>query len=223
MPETTDARYVLRVIKFDCVDESGFDFLGSDEPFWIFTATDSSGKVHTTRSKVFGDVDSGDTLKFASDNNRNLVWPEKGAKQGAPAPIGLSIQLWDSDQGDPAEVAKTTQLAFDLGGQAPVVGEWVKRVPPIVRDKLVQLVADDLLGSKTLLYPARRLAGQLTSVGARLGEKHRFGGRSGDLPFEVAGGPDYDLHIEITRVAWAVAGASVALKKWSTIQERRKI
>jgi len=196
-----NARYVVRIKTFVCVDESGVDFTGSDEPYWIFTARGAGPEVHTTRSKVFGDVDSGDTRSFAADNDRNVVWPRKGAAAGAPGPIALTIQLWESDQGDPAEIAKQTERAFDLGSQAPVIGEWVRRVPAIVRDQIAEFVGDDLMGSKTLSFPAARLARQLPRVGSKLTQKHRFGGNSGDLPFEVAGGPDYDLFLEVTRVA----------------------
>jgi hypothetical protein len=197
----SEPRYAVRIVKFDCVDESGVDFIGSDEPYWVFTARDPNGKVHTTRSKVFGDVDSGETRRFQTDGDRNVIWPRKGATQGAQAPIGLSIQLWEADQGDPDVVAKRTEQAFDLGELAPVVGDWVRLVPPIVRDQLADFIGDDLMGSTTLHFPASRLARQLPRQGATLIRKVRLGGRSGDLPFEIAGGPDYDLHIKVTRVA----------------------
>ncbi len=193
--------YTVRIIKFTCVDESGFDFVGSDEPFWIFTSRDASGTVSTTNSKEFGDVDSGETFKFATDNDRNVVWPKKGFKQGAPGPIAMSIQLWEHDQGDPNDVAAKTQKILDLGSKAPVVGKWVSLVPSFVTDQLVNIIADDLMGSKTLLFPTSRLAKQFPHPGDRAIERFRFGGNSGDLPFEVAGGPDYDLFLEIQRVS----------------------
>jgi hypothetical protein len=73
-------------------------------------------------------------------------------------------------------------------------------VPGIVRDQIADFIGDDLMGSKTLSYSATRLARRLPRVGATLTERHRFGGNSGDLPFEVAGGPDYDLFLEVARV-----------------------
>lgn len=202
MTITNNPRYVVRIIKFKCVDESGFDFLGSDEPYWVFTAKgpDPDGEVNTTRSREFA-VDSGDTKNFATDNNRNVIWPKKAAIQGGPGPIALSIQLWEADQGDPDDVTNKTQLAFTLGSVAPFIGQWVREVPPIVRDQIANLFADDLMGSKTLLYTASTLSRRLPNPGDKLIEKHRFGGNSGDLPYEVAGGPDYDLYIEIARVA----------------------
>lgn len=193
--------YVVRIIKFRCIDESGVDLLGSDEPYWIFTVRDPNGKVNTINSRVFSNVDSGDQERFHTDNDRNVIWPGKGDTAGAVGPIALSIQLYEQDQGDPTDVARKTQQAFDLGALAPVVGQWVRLVPSIVKDKLGDLIADDLMGSKTLLFPASRLARQLPKPGNKRVETHRFGGNSGDLPFEIAGGPDYDLTIEIARVS----------------------
>jgi hypothetical protein len=195
------AQYVMRIIKSDCVDASGVDFFGSDEPLWVFTARGRDGVVHTTRSKEFSNVDSGKTFDFATDNDRNIVWTRKGASKGASGPIALSIQLWDVDQGEPEEIAEKTKKAFDFGEQVPVVGEWIEKVPSVVRDGIAKFIGSDLMGSKTFLYPAARLAKQLPSVGAKFREKHRFGGHDGDLPFAVAGGPDYGPHIEVTRVA----------------------
>jgi hypothetical protein len=197
----SDPQYVVRAIKFKAIDESGFDFAGSDEPYWVFSARDPSGKVHTTRSKEFKDVDSGDQRKFDTDNGQNVVWPRKGASSGGSGSIALSVQLWEADQGDPDAIARNTQKAFELGGQAPVIGEWIRRVPKVVTDQIADFVGDDLMGSRTLHLPAARLARQLPRPGAKMTQTFRFGGKSGDLPFEVAGGPDYELTVEIARVS----------------------
>jgi hypothetical protein len=181
--------YIVKILKFDCVDESGIDWTGSDEPCWMFTAN-SGGTIATTRSKVFGDVDSGDTRAFATDNNRNTIWPSKGHVQGADGPIALSIQLWEIDQGNPDAIAEKTELALGVGGA--VVGPWVNAVGSVVRGQM---------GAKTLLWSQSRLASRLPGPGSSFVEKHRFGGNSGDLPFEVAGGPDYDLYLQVTRLA----------------------
>jgi len=196
-----DAKYVVRAIKFKCLDESGVDWTGSDDTYWVFSARDSAGRVHTTRSQEFSDVDSGDQRKFDNADGQNVIWPRKGASGGESGSIALSIQLWESDQGSPDSIARNTQRAFELGDQAPVIGEWIRTVPGVVRDQISDFVGDDLMGSKTLHIPASRLARQLPRPGARMTQTFRFGGDSGDLPFEVAGGPDYDLTVEIARVS----------------------
>jgi hypothetical protein len=195
------ARYVMTAEKFRCGDESGLDFLGSDEPFWVFTGKDSSGNVNTHRSKTFGNVDSGDTRDFDSANGANVIWPKKGATRGDTGPIAVTVQVWERDQGNPDTVAQRTEQAFELAGQHPTHGEWVRRIPPIVKNQLVRLLADDLMGSATLLFEERALARRLRAVGHSFVQKIHLGGRSGDLPFEVAGGPDYDLFLRVTRLA----------------------
>jgi hypothetical protein len=203
------ARYVVRIVKFTCVDESGYDWSGSDEPYWVFTATSSDHQVFSTRSKVFGDVDSGDTRPFARDNNRNVVWPRQRAAAGGDAPIALSIQLRESDQGDPEVILRKTKQAFTIAGLAPGIGSWVRLAPSIVQDKIARFAGDDLMGSKTLVFGGSQLARQLPNVGDRFIRKDRFGGSSGDLPWEVAGGPDYDLFTEVRRVAGGKWGSPV--------------
>lgn len=197
----SDSKYVVRAVRFKCVDESGSDFLGSDEPFWVFSARDPSGRIHTTRSKEFKDVDSGEVREFDASDGQNVIWPRKGASVGASGSIALSIQLWEADQGDHDAIARNTQKAFELGGKASVIRDWIRKVPGVVKDQIVDFVGDDLMGSKTLLFTEARLARQLPRPGAKMTETHRFGGNSGDLPFEIAGGPDYDLVIEIGRVS----------------------
>jgi hypothetical protein len=51
------------------------------------------------------------------------------------------------------------------------------------------------------MMPKTRLARQYRHVGDRFVQKVRFGGNSGDLPYEVAGGPDDDLFLEVRRVS----------------------
>jgi hypothetical protein len=191
------ASYVMTAEKFRCGDESGLDRLGSDEPYWVFTGKDSSGSVNTQRSNTFGNVDSNDERDF---DRLNVIWPKKGATRGDTAPIAATIQVWESDQGNPDTVAKRTEQAFELAGQHPTHGEWIRRIPPIVRNQLVDLLADDLMGSATLLFEEKALARRLPTVGSSFVQKIHLGGRSGDLPFEVAGGPDYDLYLRVKRV-----------------------
>jgi hypothetical protein len=190
------ARYIVTATKFDCVDESGLDLVGSDEPYWVFTAN-SAGKVTTSHSEVFGDVDSDETRAFRQPRT---VWPAKGNTAGAEGPIGLSIQLWESDQGQVEDVKTKTEAALTLAQLAPKVGAWAAAARPIVREFL-NLFGDDLMGSRTLLWTKSRLTQRLPEPGASFTVKHRFGGRSGDIPVEIAGGPDYDLYLQVTRVA----------------------
>ena len=197
-----EPRYTVRAIKFHCVDESGIDWTGSDEPFWVFTANDeATAGVNSVGSKIFGNVDSGDTERFESADNRNIVWPQSRSADGAEAPIGLSIQLWEKDQGNRDKIVEATEKAFDIAGFVPVVGQWIAKVPSVVQNAIAGFAGDDLMGSATIGYTASRLAQRLPNVGDTLTEKFRLGSRSGDIPFGLGGAPDYDLYLEIQRVA----------------------
>jgi hypothetical protein len=195
-------RYLVRAVKFRADDESGIDWLGSDEPYWIFTAKSDGARPVTSRSAVFGDVDSGDTRTFETANARNVIWPRPGDTAGRTGPIGLSIQLWESDQGNAEDVRKKTEAAFDLASDVPLpVADWVVKASKIVVNQLIKLVGDDVMGSRTVRLPATYLAKRLPKVGSKHALTWKFHGSGGDLPFEVAGGPDYTLHLEIVRVA----------------------
>lgn len=191
-------RYIVKVDKFRCADESGVDWLGSDEPYWVFTAKTDSGRARTTRSQVFSNVDSGDVRRFNTADSRNVVWPGNGAAGGAAGPVGLSIQLWEQDRGDPDKVRQVTETALDIAG---AVYPWVTKVPDLVRNQIMNLISDDLMGSHTLTISTAKLAHRLPHVGSSLPLVLHFHGRSGDLPFDVAGGPDYDLYIRVIRTA----------------------
>jgi len=196
-----EPRYVVRALKFHCGDESGLDWSGSDEPVWIFTANDEpTPDVRTRRSKEFSNVDSGDTQSFDMPDN-NLVWPQDDGATGATGPIGLSIQLWEVDQGDADTIAKRTEQALNVAEWVPFVGQWVGKVRGFVAGSLVSLISDDLMGSQTISYTKQRLAQRLPSVGSKITDKFHFSGNSGDIPFGLGGSPDYDLYLEVTRVA----------------------
>ncbi|BAK33920.1 hypothetical protein MLP_09060 [Microlunatus phosphovorus NM-1] len=194
------ASYTVKAVKFKAVDESGIDWTGSDEPLWVFTAN-AGGRVTTSRSREFGDVDSGETFNFDATGNKNTVWPVARDTKGAPGPIALAIQLWEMDQGNPDDVAKKTEKALNLAQWAPVIGDWVGKARGVIRDSLNNLIADDLMGSRTVLWSARTLERRLPRPGASFEERFRFSGKSGDLPFDVAGGPDYDLWVRVRRIS----------------------
>jgi hypothetical protein len=186
--------YVVRALKFDCIDESGIDWLGSDEPYWVFTANVNAA-VHSVVSGEFTDVDSGETRRFRPPLT---VWPAKGGS--AAGPIAVSIQLWEADQGNRDKTRIATEGALTLAAATPA-GPWVTAIRPLIANGLVDLVSDDLMGSRTLLWSAARLRRLLPQPGNSFTRKFHFGGNDGDLPFNIAGGPDYDLYLQVARLA----------------------
>jgi hypothetical protein len=194
--------YVVRAVRFKCVDESGIDWTGSDEPYWVFSALDAQGTaLATNRSKVFGTVDSGETKRFPVPNRGdNIIFPDRGVGGGAAGPIALSIQLWESDQGDPDKTAQATNAALVAAGLFPPT-QWVAAVGAVVRKELVGFIADDIMGSRSILFRQSRLNDTLKEKGDFFEQIFRFSGDSGDLPFGLGGSPDYDLTLQVERVS----------------------
>ena len=191
-------RYAVRFVKFVCIDESGWDKAGSDEPYWVFTAR-ANGKSSTFRSQKYGNVDSGDTRTAGY-----VIWPANDATAGASGPIALSIQLWENDQGNPDNITRKTKDAFAKAENIPFYGEWIKLVPDIVRNYIAgyigKLLGDDLMGSWTVHYSESTLVKELPKPGNSFTKKLRFNGKSGDL-HRSSDGADYDLYIEVKRVS----------------------
>ncbi len=99
-------RYVVRARQFHAFNESGFDWAGSDEVYGVW----ASGPT-LAGTKVFEDVDTGDTRSFKRgqdciypinttgylDGRSGDTWGCIG--EGAPGPIDFHITLWEADMG----------------------------------------------------------------------------------------------------------------------------
>jgi hypothetical protein len=86
----------------------------------------------------------------------DIVWPDKGRHGGAPGPIALSVQLWESDQGNADKAAQVTNAVLLAAGLFPPT-VWINSVPNIVREELIGFIADGIMGSRTILFSQRRL------------------------------------------------------------------
>ena len=187
--------FKIEAVKLYAGDESGYDFLGSDEPMVVFTSVSGNGAPKTVATPEYGDVDSGDTRSL---DNLCVV---TSCSSGFTAPTALSIQLFEMDQGSPESVRQKVELAAKAVQWGSIVFGGSVTVPDWFVDYLTGLLGNDLMGSKTLRYDPQALRQLLPNVGDSMTEKHHLGGNDGDLPWDVAGGPDYDLTLKITRLA----------------------
>ena len=190
-------RYVITAGHFVCGDESGADWSGSDEVQWTFTTKFEGEEPVTHASREFGDVDSGDEREY-TDNDGDIAPSRSDLSDSVAAPVGVSIQLIEVDQGEDHQ--STVERTFQAAALIPSVGVWVSQTPDIVKNQLVEMLDDDLMGSTTIAFRARDLERRLPTVGSTFVEKIYFGGQGGDLPFAVAGGPDYYLYVKVERV-----------------------
>lgn len=184
-------RYRLEALSFKCIDESGVDMFGSDEPRWFFSWA-NTGKPRTVSSREFGDIDSGDS--------RTWKPPLKITPGPVSGPLALNITLYEIDQGNAETMRKGVEAAVVGANLASMAaGGGPVSVPEPVKKQLVNLLGNDLMGSATVAFSLDELRRKLTRPGVSLVRTLKLGGNSGDLPFEVAGGPDYTITFRVVR------------------------
>jgi hypothetical protein len=206
-------QYKVEALSFRAADESGTDkycipWVGcvdpSDEPYWIYSSVGSDGSATSRKSHVFGDVDTGETRTFSSSERCMFGNLSNGVCYGksAPAGIGLSVQLWEEDDGDAsANLAKTAEYfkkAGDLADYAPDPYKWVLTAAGYVGTAcniISGWLKDDLLGTRTLEYTASSLASLLPYAGRSFTTERGFGG------LDSSNGADYYLTFRVTRVS----------------------
>lgn len=193
-----EPRYTVELVGFIAVDESGYDWNGSDEVFGLFSSTGA----YNLRTVKQGDVDTGDSRLFgkqercltrqrilAGEPDRGWLMAPDGTRwdcdpRGAAAPIGLHLELLEDD----------ACSAF--------LGCFNSYVPQF-RDP-----NDDLIGVVNQTYSAAELASRLPHVGDAFAKSFTLGGPCGyQPPNHVCGtgwfsstGPEYKLFIIVRRV-----------------------
>jgi len=196
---STQPKYKVKAVSFHAIDESGVDWPFSDEPYWIFNSVGTPGTSRTTASHVFENIDSGDTAAFgASEGCLYLTCASGGA---VPSGLGLSIQLWEQDLGDRAQVLADTARYFSEAGAitGPLpLPTWVSTTLTLIgqaMDYIAGWAQDDLLGSQTFTYSPTLLANKLPTVGGTFNDTRIYSGASS------SGGAVYDMTVAVTRVA----------------------
>jgi hypothetical protein len=190
----TQPRYQVKAVSFHAVDETGTDWLGSDEPYWIFNGVGVDGTAHSTESHVFGDIDSGDTASLGSVEGCIYLSCSGGQ---APRGIGVSIQLWEKDLGyvneTLAETAAEWQRIGDYYDSYYLPWAWLAYAQGEMGDVLAWInswAADDLVGSQTYVYDPVYLAQRLSAIGGSFDDTRTYTG----------GGGTYTLTTRVTRV-----------------------
>ena len=188
------ARYRISAVRFTAVDESGIDWTGSDEPYWIFNSVSNGGTATSRASQVFEDIDPGDTQSFGSADS--CLWG--CASAGAPAPfgVGLSVQLWEKDLGHVDQTLYDTAKAFQAAGPIlSVTGPpaWVGAATSAMGTAMNFILGwadDDLLGSNTYAFSSGQLAASLPARGMSFSDTRTYQG----------GGATYTLTMQVTRI-----------------------
>ncbi|WP_406280765.1 hypothetical protein [Embleya sp. NBC_00896] len=190
------ARFTIKAVSFRCVDRATDSIFGpSNEPYWIFGSL-GSGITVTTRSQVFGDVDSGETRTFGS--SEGCVWGQNCAPQALPqGEIGSLVSLFEHDEGDTAKIKAGFAAAFAAASGILVasgVAAWVGAVVAGlggVLQWLLTFLDDDHIADNTFVFTGSVVAKQVPNVGSTMDIIRRFS--DGDA--------DYTLTLRITRVS----------------------
>lgn len=204
-----EPRFIARLVSFRAVDESGRDFLGSDEPFFVLTTQAGAG-ISTTRTGVFGDVDTGDTRQIAP---ALCASPNCASGSGG---FSFQVNLLESDiGGDPTELAAkidrvsraagwiaaiTTFLVTGDPTSAAAAKATADKIDKSAAAQLVALLGDDLLGSETVVYPLTDLVAAMPTVGSSFEEEIYLGKDKDGIVDFFDGGADYRVKVRLTRV-----------------------
>jgi hypothetical protein len=190
-PNTTPPKpsYTLKALSFRCNNETGIDWWGADEPFWIFGST-AGGTATTTRSPTFGGIDTGDTASFSATDG--CLWGTDCAAHDFPGgEVGVHIELWEHDYGDPAKIQAGVATAFAAAAGVLValgVTAWIGAVVAgvgAVIGWLLGFLDDDHIGDWTYVFTRQVLEDRLTKVGSVFNVYPRFTDGDGDYTLTV--------------------------------------
>lgn len=193
-----ERRYKIEAMRFKCRDETGVDWLGSDEV--MVETTDAKG---WTVSNEIGDIDSGDTHDFDPAKScivavrpGTVVLGESSVCDdvGEPAPLGFQVEIWEQDSiGFP--------WGFCVGGaETPEPG---RHVGPHSASCPTSTGFNDFIGSARIDYSTQELEAALPKVGDEQIESVTLDPCPGQI---CAGFPDYTFTWRVTRLPNRLVG-----------------
>jgi hypothetical protein len=199
-PGTTTPQYRIKLVRFRATDESHADWLGSDEPYFVFSSTGTTGTSTTRKSATYSGIDTGDTRSFGV---WDYVWGNSCNGLAAPLGIGYSLQLWESDGGVSESTRTKTAQYFTYAG---TISSFISSAYPELAwlpgavakvgqatNTVLGWLKDDLLGTATATFSRSELASRLSSVGSSFTKTVYLGGAA------TSDGADYYVDMSVTR------------------------
>lgn len=202
-----ERRYKIEAMRFKARDETGIDWLGSDEV--MVETTDAKG---WTVSKEIGGIDSGDTHNFDPAKScivavrpGTVVLGESSVCEevGESAPLSFQVEFWEKDL-----------IGFPAGfcGSAGTPEPGRHRGPHCADDGN----GDDFIGSAQINYSTQELEAALPKVGDAVIESitltHCPGETCGDGPGPWNFG-DYTFTWRVTRLPNALVNLGSLLNE----------
>jgi hypothetical protein len=179
-------QFVAEAVRFKAIDESGYDWPGSDEVRAVFS--DLNPNLVDLVTKKFEDVDAGETFKFGPDER--CIAPRPKCDHGVSEILHFKVSFWEADDPPP-------HFPHFCYGDAPGVHYWLRHGV---------CVGDDLIGRGEVLMSREQLLAALPRVGDSVEQKLILGGPCGHVEGEVGcgppspSGPEYELTFRITRL-----------------------
>lgn len=182
-----ERRYKIEALRFKAIDETGIDFLGSDEV--MIETRDVKG---ATVSKKIEDVDSGKTHSF--DPAKSCIFAVRPGLAvldetsvcedgGEPAPVGFYVAFWEKDP-----------VGYPSGFCIPgTPGPGRHGIPYCANDG----DGDEFIGSSQIDYPTQDLEAALPNVGDELIESITLDSCPGEICTATS---DYTFTWRVTRL-----------------------
>ena len=200
-----ERRYKIEAMRFKARDETGIDWLGSDEV--VVETTDAKG---WTVSREVGNIDSGDTHNFDPAKScivavrpGIVVLDESSVceKSGEPAPLSFQVELWEQDSvGFPN--------GFCVGGQE--TPEPDRHAGPYSASCPDGSGFNDFIGRAQINYSTQELEAALPHVGDEQIESITLDPCPGQI---CAGFADYTFTWRVTRLPNALVNLGSVLNE----------
>jgi len=158
-------QFVTTAVRFKALDETGWDWTGSDEVYAVFSDLDPTHDDLTT--STFGDVDSGESRDFSPAEQ--CIAPHPRCDRGLPS-VHFKLALWESDRlfpfphgeqtGGHSRLENGVDTSDDLIGKAEVTRsteELLSELPTVGSFKDYTLTPAGGSGRYELTYRVTRL------------------------------------------------------------------
>jgi hypothetical protein len=179
-------QFVAEAVSFKAIDESGYDWSGSDEVYAVFS--DLNPNLLDLVTSTYGDVDTGETRTFKTDER--CIAPRPKCDHGVSQILHFKLSFWERDE-FPNEFCYGDSLGLH---------ESLRKG---------KCSYDDLIGREEVLMSREQLLARLRRVGASVEHKLILGGPCGPPPPGEghtacggfgATGPEYEFTFRITRL-----------------------
>jgi hypothetical protein len=197
-PGNLRPKYKVEAVGFHCNDETSYDGPWVSDEIQVGISTPAA----TTISRVFEDVDNGESRSFAPD--QSCIYPIEGQSPNGDSVFGASSETWTcSEAGTPGPISFTVVMVEEDSG---FFHECFSQFPPqcnFLVDDGPPDWNDDLIGRRTLEFTVEELAAAMPNVGDTVEETIKLGpyvDGTHHTPLVLPDPAEYTFTYRLTRV-----------------------